>query len=214
MTELDETAIWRAPRLLLVEGQSDKHFVIHISKKSSVLPDFEIKVCGSVDSLTEIIIPALDVEQRVALGILVDANSSLEARWQDIADELCSVDIEVPNHPDPDGTVIEGTERIPRIGIWILPDNRTEGELETLFADMIRRNDPIWPLANTYIDKIPVCSRPFVSSKIKVNKAKVYAWLATRRKPGLIGIATGSGQLDSDIPIAKSFLRWLGRTFR
>lgn len=45
------------------------------------------------------------------------------------------------------------------------------------------------------------------------EKARVYAWLATRRKPGLIGKAVAE-ELELDGEVVGRFLAWLRELFR
>ena len=59
---------------------------------------------------------------------------------------------ELPDQPEPSGTIIEGRLRI---GIWLMPDNRSTGELEDFVGSMIPSGDPVWPLSEAYIDGIP-----------------------------------------------------------
>lgn len=174
---------------------------------------FEVKVCRGVDRAIELLgVLALD-ENLVALGIAVDANESPSSRWCRIGEELLSVGIRLKEKPERGGTIIEAQGYLPRIGVWILPDNQTEGELEDLVARMIYQDDPIWPLAKSYVDSIPVEDRPFISTGTKINKAQVYAWLATRKKPGLIGKAIGSEALDTSVEDVRALSRWLARLF-
>lgn len=199
--------------VLLVEGDSDKHAFIHIASPDPNISDFCIRVCSSVDNaIDQLGVLALD-DRLLALGIAVDANESPGLRWRRIVEELHSVGIRLPKNPEPDGTIVEGKGHLPRVGVWMLPNNCSRGELEDLVGMMIADNDPIWPLANAYIDGIPSKDRPFDSTKTKVNKAKVYAWLATRKKPGLIGKAIGSEALDKGVDDVRTLSRWLAGLF-
>lgn len=199
--------------VLLVEGDSDKHAFIHIAMTRPDISDFEIRVCKGVDRMIEQLgLVALE-ENIIALGIAIDANDSPASRWDRIVDELSRVGIRLPELPEHDGTIIESEGHLPRIGVWILPDNCSEGELEDLITRMIHRDDAIWPLANSYVDGIPTIERPFRSTSTKINKAKVYAWLATRKKPGLIGKAIGSEALDTSVDDIRVLSGWLVRLF-
>ena len=69
----------------------------------------------------------------------------------------------------------------PASGIWLMPDNKSPGELEDFIASMIPSEDPVWPLSKDYIDAIPEEHREFKEGKIQ--RAKVHAWLAAREEP-------------------------------
>ena len=147
-------------------------------------------------------------EGRVAVGILADANDDPQARWQAIADRLRDADITPPASPSVGGTIIEGT---PRVGVWLMPDNQSPGELEDFIAKMIPTDDPVWPLSEAYIDGIPESDRKFRAGKIL--RAKVHAWLAARERPRPMGSAIGAGDLKLDVPEAQNFLDWLRALF-
>ncbi len=103
------------------------------------------------------------------------------------------------------------TEGTPRVGVWLMPDNGSAGELEDFARELIRAADNVWPLAEQYIAGIPEADRKFRPGKI--SKAKLYAWLASRRHPQRIGAAIGTGDLDAEAPLAKRFAQWLSDLF-
>ena len=86
-------------RLLLVEGQDDRHFVQqlwnkHYTGKSKPLffegssPPFCISDAGGVGSLIKAIRLEIKVSGREALGILADANGDIAQRWKEITNEI------------------------------------------------------------------------------------------------------------------------------
>ena len=144
---------------------------------------------------------------RIALGIMVDANDDPERRWRSITTRLHSAGIETPETRETAGTVIDGS---PRVGIWLMPDNQSGGELEDFVTSLVPESDPVWPLANDYIEGIPPDHRKFKSHKIA--KAKLAAWLATREDPRQMGLAIKAQDLDVNQPVALTFADWLRRT--
>ena len=149
---------------------------------------------------------------RQALGILVDANDSPATRWQSISDRLASLDIQTPGGTSSRRlTIIDATVGMPRIGIWLMPDNQSRGELEDFVAEMIPDNDPVWPLSQDYIGRIPDEHREFAENK--ATTAEVYAWLATREDPRQMGAAIGARDLDIDGDLCTRFTDWLDRLF-
>ena len=167
---------------------------------------------GGVAPLLDSIPGEVKVDGRRALGIVLDANESLPDRWADVASRLEEAGINgVPAGPEPGGVCIEGSARLPRVGIWVMPDNTSSGELEDFVSRMIPDGDPMWPRSESYIDGIPVDIRKFTNKK--AQRAKVYAWAATRTQPGRIGAAIKEGDLETDGELATSFLEWLQRLF-
>ena len=200
--------------VLLVEGDADRAFIDHLRAGSDSMPPFQVdrQERGGVTGVLEAIPQEVRVSTRKAVGIIVDADNSLLDRWKEVRDKLLGENVEVPVNPHPEGTIIAETKRLPRVGVWLMPDNASPGELENLVLTMIPGDDPVWPRSQSYIEGIPVASRKFIEEKIP--KATVYAWLATRKRPGLIGTAVGKGDLRTDGHLASSFASWLRRLFR
>ena len=199
-------------RLLLVEGPDDQHVVRHLWERrhGRGLP-FQISPRGGVEGVIESIRDEAQASRREALGILVDGNNDLSARWQSISDRLASLVIQAPAIPPPDGLVIAATDDMPRIGVWMMPDNQSRGELEDFVAQMIPDNDPVWPLSQDYIDAIPAVHRNFASGK--TLRAKIHAWLAAREDPRQMGLAIRARDLEIDGTLCIRFTNWLDSLF-
>ena len=196
-------------KVLLVEGQDDKHVVGHIRLRHAPMPEFDILDKDNVDKLIASIPLEIKVSGRKVVGIVLDANDDLASRWDAVANKLTRANIEPPRALNKKGTIIPGT---PQVGIWVMPDNQSPGELEDFAVNMISPGDPIWPLSCEYIEKIPVENRKFVSKKN--SRAKLYAWLATRETPNLIGTAIRARDLDVDGELCKDFVEWIRQLFR
>ncbi len=203
--ESDETE----PQLLLVEGRNDKHVVWQICNRNPELPDFFISDRGNINAVLESIGPEFLAPGRQALGILVDTDDHPRARWDEIAHQLRTYGVQPPAAPDPTGTVIPGAER--RVGVWLMPDNTLAGEIEEFVAGMIPRDDPVWPLSQQYIDSISDDDRKFAPGK--TLRAQLYAWLATREDPRLMGQAIGTRDLEINGLLCQRFVTWLNRLF-
>ena len=173
------------------------------------MPDFEISDKKGFPKLRDAIGPELKVSGRTALGILVDANDDFNARWKAIRHQLRRGAINLPPPPTPQaGTVVDGT---PRVGVWLMPDNQSAGELEDFIERLMPAGDPVWPRAGRYIEAIPTDDRQFATGKIL--RAKIHAWLATRAEPRKMGAAIGVGDLNATDPLATQFADWLRRLF-
>ena len=194
--------------VLLVEGVDDERVVRSLCKHLDINDQFQIKKTDGVDRLIKSISPEFKVPNRRALGILVDANDGPQARWQSMGHQLQIAGIDLPQNPAPNGTVVDG---IPRLGIWMMPDNSSPGELEDFVVRLIPKDDSLWPRAERYIDDIPVDDRKF--SPAKTSRAKLYAWLATRRSPRQMAQALEACDLDISLPIVGEFAHWIERTF-
>ena len=197
-------------RILLVEGRDDLSVMCNLCRSDSGMPKFQITAKGGWDELRRAIRGEIIAEGRAAVGIVVDANDSLDGRWQGIAERLQAAGLTSPPRPARTGTIIE-TSGKPRVGIWVMPDNLSTGELENFVARMIPSTDPVWPLSEEYIDGIPEKHRKFAERKIV--RAKVHAWLAARNRPRLMGTAIRAGDLDMNGAQVQMFLEWLRDLF-
>lgn len=197
--------------LLLVEGPDDQHVVIHLRNRLNLNLECEIAVKEGWENLRESIPRELKVPGRRSLGILVDADTSVQSRWQAISSALQSAEfpIPVPRDPHPGGTIINGEIRI---GVWLMPDNARAGELEDFIAAMIPAGDPVWPRAQQYINGIPPHHRKFRARKML--KAQLHDWLAAREEPRPMGSAIRTGELQVNGPLCQTFADWLGRLFQ
>ena len=199
------------PNILLVEGQEDQYIVKYLWEKYKKRPcPFGISNKKGVDKLIESISSEMKVSNRKTLGILVDANGNPGKRLEQISTEFkknqrfSGKDLHTIN---PDGIIINGP---PRTGVWMMPDNKSQGEIEDFIKEMIPKGDPIWPSAEKYIENISQEHRLF--SNNKVTKAKVLAWVATRKDP-YIGLTILKDNLDLDNELAQNFIKWLSNLF-
>ncbi|HSK73475.1 MAG TPA: DUF3226 domain-containing protein, partial [Pyrinomonadaceae bacterium] len=120
-------------RILLVEGTDDLHVLAHIFKAHGFEGKITIRDQEGVDKLKkrldekffENLLEDLPVELKgsevVALGIVVDADLDLSARWQSLANKLRDLKYQdVPDLPKATGTICTG-ENLPKIGVWLMP---------------------------------------------------------------------------------------------
>ncbi len=199
-----------AERVLLVEGQDDKHVVEHLYwKRFGSPPPFSVVDKGGFTILRDEIGPELKVPGRRVLGIVVDANDDFQSRWAAMTDRLRRAlpDIEIGD-PGPRGTILPTK---PRVGIWLWPDNESGGEIEDFVSKMIPGDDPVWPLSKRYIEGIPAEHRRF--SEGKTARAKLHAWLAATAEPKFMGTAIRAGHLGVHGKLATRFANWLEMLF-
>ena len=196
-------------RVLLVEGQDDEHVVRHICERHAVKSPFCIVEKGGVDKLLAAIVLETKVDGRQAVGILLDANTDPAGRWNAVKGRLAQANLPFPERLCSSGTIIESR---PRVGVWLMPDNTSPGELEDFVVQMIPDCDPVWPLSQRYIDGIPTAARKF--SEKKKPRSQLYAWLAARDDPRQMGGAIGARDLEVDGALCQEFVAWLTRLFR
>ena len=197
--------------VVAVEGRNDKHVIGRLLRAANIETEIGPIENGGIDELLKSIDAVINFQEVRRFAIVVDANEHPDRRWQAVRDRLVRLGADVPMTPAPEGTIISETEELPRIGIWMMPDYVSSGELEHFVATMIPDDDPIWPLAEAYIEGIPPVHRAFKPQK--ETRAKVLSWIATREEPGFMGQAISRGDLRTDGELCQRFIAWLDRLF-
>jgi len=146
------------------------------------------------------------------LGIIIDANMHLEARWQSLRRILRDAGYSnIPEFPLPEGTIINEDGLI-IFGVWLMPDNQVPGKLENFIQFLVKPDDKLWDQAEECIKQIPVINRRF--SEQDLIKAQVHTWLAWQEEPGKpMGQAITKKYLDADAPYALELINWIHRLF-
>ena len=196
---------------LLVEGVDDLHFVKQFHDKLQLNLSFGISVTNGFNKLCSELPIRVSQSGIKILGVIVDADDDLDERWNEVVGVLTDKGISAPESPTPSGTIIQSNNRLPKLGIWVMPDNKSIGELEDFAFNMIDKNDRVKPLAQCYINSIPKNLQKFKNNKRP--KAELFAWLAHTEEPGRIGASIGAGNFDIHSPISKEFANWLNQLF-
>lgn len=196
-------------RKLLVEGNDDLHVVKSLCMAYAVPEVFTIIDKKGISNLHETLPTELKTSELEVLGILVDADTDLVARWQSLRASLTGAGYSVPLQPVPEGTILQENER-PTVGIWLMPDNQLPGLLEHFVAELIPGDDPLWPYAQNCVGNIP--EQRF--SEVARAKANIHTWLAWQEEPGKpMGTAITARYLDPDSARAQVFVDWLRALF-
>ena len=198
-----------AERLLLVEGGDDEHFVKALIASFSSLPTFKVERCRGVDKLLKNAPSRLKEDGRQALGVMLDANTDPMARWMDLSAAFADRMPNMPQQPVPEGIILDDINGV-RLGIWLMPDNGTPGELENLLVHLVRDSHD-WILAQQFVAAVIQNSNK--PETMKIRKSEIRAWLAVQETPGLLGEAMKSGALDLEKPDLEPFLGWLHDLF-
>ena len=191
-------------KVLLVEGKDDLYLVREICKVHSLELDFVIEEKEGITLLLKSIEPEMKQSGLEILGVIIDADDRPASCWDKLRYRFQQVGVELPKEFGQNGTIIPGDIRV---GLWLMPDNRSPGALEDFIQRMIPAKDPVWPLSKRYIQDIPIKERKF--GRTKTLRAELYAWLATRKTPGRISSAISSRDLDAKGVLSQSFVGWL-----
>ena len=149
-------------RLLVVEGTSDLHAVFHLCRTVSpgLEAIFERLTASGFQGVLGTVPVYVNQEGMLAVGFVVDADDTPDGHWGQVINEIAIAnnEIQLPQAPDSDGTIIPEDPAIgsPRIGIWVMPDNVSTGELEDFVQQMIpSRRSGMASRSEDYIDGIP-----------------------------------------------------------
>ena len=204
-----------AKRVLMVEGPDDEHVVKHICGERGLGSIETIHPYGGKAPLLEGVGARLKESDITALGIILDADTDLQACWQAISARLIQAGYpNVPDAPSAVGTVVEATADtlLPRVGIWLMPDNQIPGILEDFLRFLVPPGDPLFAHVEESLDSIPSGLCRF--NDLKKPKARIHTWLAWQDEPGKpFGQAISARYLDPNLPAADTFAAWLQRTF-
>ncbi len=205
------------PFKLLVEGTDDLYVVANIRDRHNLADNFDIIDCKGVSNIPDQVVARIKQGQSTvkAIGIILDADNDLDARWQSIHDILKKEGYEVPTHPDVNGTILSGPVRNPTIGIWLMPDNLQSRMLEDFVMHLIPPGDLLQPYVNQILADI---ESQKISNRYDPNvhraKAFIHTWLARQIDPGKpMGTAISATFLDHNTDLCLRFVAWLNRLF-
>ena len=205
-----------AKKILLVEGPDDEHVLKHICGNRGI-PDLDdVKPHGSVEKLLDSLPVRLKAsEDGDIVGVVIDADTDVAARWQSLRDRLIRVGYKsIPDNPATDGTIIDppAGALLPRVGIWIMPDNKTKGILEDFLRFLVPTGSRLFDHVNSSVAAIPADERRF--SELAQPKALIHTWLAWQEEPGKpLGTAITARYLDPDVAQVDVLVSWLNRLY-
>ena len=84
------------PRQLLVEGKNDQHVIWALCNQHQLPENFSVEIpeekgTGGIEALLDQLPARLDEPNLQTLGIVVDADQDLLARWQSVANRLNTI---------------------------------------------------------------------------------------------------------------------------
>src|SRR5437763_7253729 len=183
---------------LLVEGPDDEHLFKHLLGYHGILSreggPFKVIEKGGFEKIRDDLKTELKGSGLKRLGIVVDADTDIASRWDSLRNRLIDSgysEINVPGDPDINGTVIR-QEELPIVGIWLMPDNDSEGKVENFVRFLMPPDDLLWPFAQSIVQKV-IETQCHFRPTYKI-KAEVHTWLAWQEEPGRpMGLAVTKG---------------------
>ena len=196
--------------LLVHEGTADRHIIGELSRRSEIQGFQHLSMNGqgkmraflkALSASPHFKSPVPGFEHPVrALAIVLDAETDAVATFQRVRDALVAADL--PN-PDEAGGIVEGALRV---GVFLVPDNKSPGKIETLCLRSVE-GDPAWACLEVFFD----CVRERGGAVPEnLDKARAQAFLATRPQPDLpVGLAALEGYWDFANPAFEPLVTFL-----
>ncbi len=204
-------------QVLLVEGNDDLHVISALCCQFGIKETFKIEDCKGVDRILNGLPVRLKGSGDIkTIGIVVDADVDMERRW--LAVRRILVDSgrydAVPDVCPNGGLILK--PRIAddiKVGVWIMPDNRTNGMLENFVAFLVPEEDDLMPVVDETLAGIE--SRKLNRySIVHHDKARIHTWLAWQESPGTpMGMAVTKKYLTTTPAICQDFVDWLNLLF-
>ncbi|MDP2606596.1 MAG: hypothetical protein Q8S00_28995 [Deltaproteobacteria bacterium] len=202
-------------KILLVEGRDDEYVLKHLCGQRGVQNLDEITPLGSVERLLENFPVRLKESDIEALGVVIDADTDIAARWQSLRDRLRKAGYQnVPEDPVATGTILHPPPKtlLPRVGLWIMPDNQTRGILEDFLRFLVPPGSSLFSHVESSVATIPEAERRF--SQLAQPKAVIHTWLAWQEDPGKpFGTAITAKFLDPNVAQVDVLVAWLKSLF-
>jgi hypothetical protein len=199
---------------LLVEGKNDQHVVWALCEAYQLPETFDVLVPGDggVEAVLQDIPARIDEPGLQTLGIMLDADEDVQARWAGIHGRLAEVGYILPPQPVEAGCITDLPDR-PKVGIWVMPNNHLPGMLEDFVGFLIPQDDRLKPLAEKTLQSIEKKKLNLYRPTYR-SKALLHTWLAWQETPGMpMGQAITAQVLLHNQPLANRFVDWLRNLF-
>ncbi|MEA5466885.1 DUF3226 domain-containing protein [Leptothoe sp. PORK10 BA2] len=208
------------PRKLIVEGNQDKRVIPELIEANGIPWEetqseaiVDIEAYGNDQFIDSTVISTeLQASGLISLGLIVDADNDLNRRWASIRNACAQ---SISDMPDtlPERGLIHSTASGIKFGVWIMPDNKTQGMLETFLSYLVPDpSESLWKYAQEVTQSAKQKGSNFIEPH--VDKANIHTWLAWQNPPGRqLHNAVMEKILDPNHPRAQPFVDWFKRLY-
>lgn len=200
-------------KVLLVEGPEDCYIINKFCKNNTIKENsFDFCKCGNDSQVLEklgAILKESYSSMVEVVGVILDADNDIQERYNQIKLKLNKYKT-LPKTLPKDGLVITETD-LPKLGIWIMPNNQDNGALEEFYLELATNID------TDFIDKVITEAETKGLTSFKSqhrNKAIMHTYFAWQDKPNApLYSAVNKIALNNNHEIAKNFKNWLEKLF-
>lgn len=203
--------------VLLVEGKDDQHVIWSLLKYYQVPELFVVKDCDGIENLLR------DVSLRLTnptmynyIGVVMDADVNIKGRYdafRSILERTGMYDFSQISLSET-GTLIKPTEEnYPVFGLWLMPNNRSNGMLEDFVMTLADEDDVLMSESDAVLSSLEKRSLNRYTP-VHRSKAKIHTYLAWQEEPGKpMGQAITAKVLHAESESANVFVDWIKRLF-
>ncbi|MCI5133247.1 MAG: hypothetical protein D3904_17465 [Candidatus Electrothrix sp. EH2] len=206
-------------KVLLVEGAEDQRVIPELVEANGITwgdtPKDRIVQIKSMDGVENILDKEeINVQLKASglkiMGIILDADDNPAKRWLSLRNCLLDRYPDIPEELPATGLIHPGEIKI---GVWMMPDNRERGMLETFLEFLLPDNsEALWKLAGRTCEQAAANGAGF--KEARTDKAKIHTWLAWQNPPGRqLHDAVKQRILHSASPQAAIFMYWFQKLF-
>ncbi|MDX2130243.1 MAG: DUF3226 domain-containing protein [Chloroherpetonaceae bacterium] len=194
---------------LLVEGNDDLYLTGELADQAALPDCFYIHVCDGYPKILSNLETRLKAGTYQKLGVVLDADTNISKKWVRIKEILEKYGFVLEGWPN--GKAYIESNKSKKIGIWIMPDNNTEGELEDFFLGFIPKKDDLIRPINEALDRL---EKEKLNRYTKRTKALVLTWLAWQEESGMpMGKSIKNYPQLLDLSSANGYINWLKTLF-
>ncbi|MCF6346460.1 MAG: hypothetical protein L3J00_08340 [Thiomicrorhabdus sp.] len=214
-------------KILLVEGEADKGFFEEMCKILDLNAQVQVALPkelggthntkGGILSHLNILLPQLNDGHLTNIAVIVDADyikhgSGKQKTFVQVSNILEEFDFTLrDSDSDQKGFLFNHSDGLEDFGLWIMPNNHSEGMLEDWIIECVESDEKV--LFDQAVISVQNLSSPKFSAHLQ-SKAKVATWLAWQKKPGhgLYGAMTEE-LLDNNSMSYTNLSNWLQKIF-
>lgn len=184
-------------------GHTDEVYLEHLNNDEKALKAFALKITNP--------------NETQCVGLIIDADDDIDNRIDKIMLELkntCGVELTSKQIKNPQGCIfnVEGL----KAGIWIMPNNTTNGRIEDFLFEKIDSSDALFNQVEPHLidlEKLPEASNRFNKKMYKSvhrDKAKLHTYMAWSNPPDLsMGMAVKKGFFPLISRTETLFMIWI-----